>query len=254
MPNGSRAPIIFFSDRPTREYAPSRRDRVDEFRHDPGFLAHGDQMQDRFGIRGRGKDRAALLQFALHGQRVGDVAVVGDGEAAAGELGKQRLDVAQSFAAGRRIAGVADRAVAGQAVETERLVKVSPIRPTWRSMENWLPVKGNDTRGFLAPMLERVQTERDHGGCVFLAENTEHTAFVMEAVGLIVDRVFRPVSSLSRDPVSVMSSDLSLQAGRSDPGRKQSSACGGCVLSRVLQSRCHAAARESSHLHHRAAC
>jgi hypothetical protein len=46
------------------------------------LFADRDQVQDGLGVRGRGKDRAARLQFALHGQGVGDVAIVGDREAA----------------------------------------------------------------------------------------------------------------------------------------------------------------------------
>ena len=73
-------------------------------------LAGRHQVQDRLGVGGRGEDRALLLQRALHGQRVGEVAVVGDGEAALGKLGEERLDVAQAGAAGGGIAGVADGA------------------------------------------------------------------------------------------------------------------------------------------------
>ncbi len=50
-----------------------------------------------------------LDQVALEVQRVRDVAVVRHREAAAGEVGEQRLDVAQAGAAGGRVAHVADR-------------------------------------------------------------------------------------------------------------------------------------------------
>ena len=48
------------------------------------------------------------MSVARAGARVGDVAVVRDREAAAGELGEQRLDVAQRRLAGGRVANVAD--------------------------------------------------------------------------------------------------------------------------------------------------
>ena len=51
------------------------------------------------------------------GHGVGEVAVVGDGEAAAGELGEERLDVAPTDAAGGGVADMADGAVAGQPVD-----------------------------------------------------------------------------------------------------------------------------------------
>ena len=56
-----------------------------------------------------------LLQRALHGHGVGEIAVVGDGEAAVGKFGKERLDVAQAGAAGGGVARVADGARALQA-------------------------------------------------------------------------------------------------------------------------------------------
>ena len=51
-------------------------------------------MEDHLGVGGRLEDRAAPLQPLLQRHGVGEVAVVGDGETAAGELGEERLDVA----------------------------------------------------------------------------------------------------------------------------------------------------------------
>ena len=45
-----------------------------------------------------------------------------------------------------------------------------------------LAVIGDDAGRFLAPVLERVQPERDDGGCVLAAENAEDASFVVEAV------------------------------------------------------------------------
>ena len=49
------------------------------------------------------------LSVAAQLHRVGQIAVVGDREAALGKLGEQRLDVAQRGLAGGRIADMADR-------------------------------------------------------------------------------------------------------------------------------------------------
>ena len=56
-------------------------------------------------------------KLAAQRQAVGQVAVVADGEAAALELGEQRLDVAQDGLAGGGIAHMADGGGAGQAVD-----------------------------------------------------------------------------------------------------------------------------------------
>ncbi len=58
-------------------------------RSDDPFAAAGDQMQDDFGVGGRLEDRAAFLQDRAQRQRVGEVAVVGDGNAAAGKFGEE---------------------------------------------------------------------------------------------------------------------------------------------------------------------
>ena len=140
MPSGSRhADHLLRGQRHQREGAFDLPDRLDEARVEVALLAGGDQVQDRLGVGGRREDRALLLQRALHGHGVGDVAVVGDGEAAVGKLGEEGLDVAQAGAAGGGVARVADGAGALQPVDDRCLVKVSPIRPTWRSTWNWLP-------------------------------------------------------------------------------------------------------------------
>ncbi len=83
-------------------------------------------------------------------------------------------------------------------------MKVSPIRPTWRSTWNWRAVIGDDARRFLAAMLQRVQAERDDRRGVLPAEDAEHAAFVVEMIvglgGKQVVRVCHQTASL-RKPV-----------------------------------------------------
>ena len=56
--------------------------------------AGGDEVEDDLGVGGRLEDRAVALQAILQGEGIGEIAVMGDGEAAAGKFGEQRLDVA----------------------------------------------------------------------------------------------------------------------------------------------------------------
>ena len=77
-------------------------------------------MDDDLGVGGRLEERAAAHQRPADGERVGQVAVVRDGEAAELEVGEQRLDVAQHRLAGGGVAHVADGDVAVQPADDGR--------------------------------------------------------------------------------------------------------------------------------------
>ena len=162
--------------------------RVDEARIEVALAAGGDEVQDRLGVGGRREDRALLLQRALHGQGIGDVAVVGDREAAVGEFGKERLDVAQAGAAGGGVAGMADGAVARQAVDDGWLGESVADQADMALDVELRAVKGDDARRFLAAMLEGMQAERDDRRRVLMAEDAEHAAFVVEISSASAER------------------------------------------------------------------
>ena len=75
------------------------------------------QMENDLGVGRRLHHGAFAHELAAQRQAVGQIAVVADGEAAGIELGEQRLHVAQDGFAGGRIADMADRGIAGQAVD-----------------------------------------------------------------------------------------------------------------------------------------
>ena len=160
---------------------------VDEAVDEARFARARDQMQDHLGVGGRLHDRALVHEFAAQRQPVGQIAVMADGEAERIELGEQRLHVAQQGLAGGRIADMADRRHAGQAVDDLALRKVvADQAETPLGMEP-VAVEGDDAGGFLAAMLERMQAERGDGGGVGMAENAEDPAFLAEAVGVQVE-------------------------------------------------------------------
>ena len=101
----------------------------------------GDEVEDDLGVRGRLADGAVADQVAAQRQAVGEVAVVGDGEAAALEFGEQRLHVAQHGLAGGGVADVADRREAFEALDVARSEKLSPTRPSLRSEWKTCPSK-----------------------------------------------------------------------------------------------------------------
>ncbi len=113
---------------------------------------------------------------------------MGDREAAGGELGEQRLHVAQDGAAGRRIAHMADRGGARQPLDRRRAGEMVADQPEPLLRMEPLAVEGDDAGRFLAAMLQRVQAERGDRGGVRVAENAEHPAFLAQAVGFGVER------------------------------------------------------------------
>ena len=62
-----------------------------------------DQVDDDLGIAGRLEDAAAAHELPAKPVRVGQIAVMADRQSAKGEIGEERLDVAQLDLAGRRV-------------------------------------------------------------------------------------------------------------------------------------------------------
>ena len=131
MPSGSRAPISFLLvSADQRIGALDLAQRLDEAVDDLRPARARREQQHDLGVGGRLADRAAANELAPQRQAVGQIAVMGDREAAGLELGEQRLDVAQDGLAGRRVAHVADRRrrrAGGRCVAA--LEKWSPTRP-----------------------------------------------------------------------------------------------------------------------------
>ncbi len=115
---------------------------------------------------------------------------MGEGDAAAFQVGVERLDVAQETAAGGGVAGMADGHRAGQpfgevavAEGLADLLGVAlPVEP--------LAVVAGDPAGFLAAVLKGVQAERGEGAGVIRAEDPENPAF--QPGGVVVRVADRP--------------------------------------------------------------
>ena len=65
-------------------------------------------MNDGFGVAGGLEEATSLDQFLANLVGIGEIAVVGNGQATEFEVGEQRLNIAEQRAAGSRIADVAD--------------------------------------------------------------------------------------------------------------------------------------------------
>ena len=139
-------------------------------------------MQDDLGIGGRLADGAGGDELLAQGEGVGEIAVVGDGEAAGVDVGKQRLHVAQHRIAAGRIAIVADGDVALQALDDAGAGEVVADEAHAALGVELPAVEGDDAAGFLAAMLEGVQAERGDGGGFGVPKNTKDPAFLAESV------------------------------------------------------------------------
>ena len=151
--------------------------RLDEAVDEAAALGLRDQVQDHFGVGGGLHHGAVEHELAAQRQSVGEVAVMADRETAGVEFGEQRLHVAQDGGACRGIADMADRGVAGQALDHFAAGEGVADEAEPAFTVEAAAVEGDDAGGFLAAMLEGVQSERGDGGGLGVAENAEHAAF-----------------------------------------------------------------------------
>src|SRR6202000_2352188 len=100
------------------------------------------------------------------------------------ELGEQRLDIAQDGCAGGGIADVANRGAAGQALDHFAAGEgvADETKPAF-GMKT-AAVEGDDTGGFLAAMLEGMQSERCDSSGVWMAEDAEYAAFLAKRIAV----------------------------------------------------------------------
>ena len=144
----------------------------------------GDEVEHDLGVRRRLADRALRDELAAERQAVGEVAVVADRDAADFELGKERLHVAEDRLAGRRVAHVAHRHVAGDAGEGRGLGEMVADEAKLAFRVELAAIEADDARRLLAAMLERVEAERRERRGVGVAQNAEHPALFAQGVAV----------------------------------------------------------------------
>ena len=119
--------------------------------------ASATEMQDDFGVGRRLEDGAGGDQLPAQRQGVGEVAVVGDGEAAGIQIGEQRLHVAQDGVAGGGVAVVAEGMWPLRRPMHVGLVEVVADQAQAALGVEVVAVVGDDARRLLAAVLEGVQ-------------------------------------------------------------------------------------------------
>ena len=157
-------------------------ERVDQALHHGRLLRAGDQVDDHLGIGSRLEQTTLLDQLAAERERVGQVAVVPERQAAEREVGVQRLDVAQQRRARGRVADVADRGVTGQRADHRLVAEVIADQPERPVAVEHPTVEADDAGRLLAAVLQGVQAEHGVGRGVVVAVDAEHAALLAQLV------------------------------------------------------------------------
>src|SRR5207302_8681170 len=132
-------------------------------------------------IRVRLEDGALALHVGAQGVGIREIAVVGDGDGAAGGVGRDRLGVPRLRSTGRRVPHVTDGAMPGQPSQALRAEYVGHPAHGLLNVE-LLAVGGRDARGLLPAMVEGVETEVGDVGRFRMIPDAEHATFVVELV------------------------------------------------------------------------
>ena len=105
-----------------------------------------------------------------------------EGKAAEGQVGIERLDIADQRAAGGGVAIVADGAMALQH-GNHFLVAEGLVDQAQRAVGvEMRAVEADDSSRLLPAVLQSVQAQRGQGRGVAVAEHAEHAAFLMQLV------------------------------------------------------------------------
>ena len=126
----------------------------------------GQQVEDDFAIDRGLKNRALGLEFLAELGGIDEVAIVADGELAAGGADHKRLGVFDVAGTGGRIAHVADGARAGETFQIAGAENLGDEAHAFVHGEGTVGTLGRDDAGaFLSAMLEREKAViRNHGG------------------------------------------------------------------------------------------
>ena len=155
---------------------------VDDAILDPLLPGAGDEVDENLGVHRGLEDRTGDLELPLKFLGVHEIAVVGDGNGAGLEIDHQRLGVFQLRAARRGVADVPDGGVPRQPGE-DLLREDVGDQPHLLVEDDPFAVGAGDPRAFLAPVLQRVETQVRHVRRLGVPVDPENAALVVPAVG-----------------------------------------------------------------------
>src|SRR5512143_2310149 len=132
-------------------------------------------------------------------------------DAAARQIGEQRLNIARRRTASRRIAVVTDGERTLQIDRTRAVLAAEDVadqsRVAFRSEMS--VVIGDDTGGFLPAMLKRMQAEHGQRARIRVPENAEYAALLAQRIPLKVLILWKAGHGLPLPPLPVASKSLS---------------------------------------------
>src|SRR5260370_1627239 len=178
-------------------------------------LRAGNEMDADFGVAVGRENRAAMVELAAPLGGVGKVAVVAEGNFALVAIDHDGLGVEQSFVACGGVARVTDRKAAGELRKDAWLEDFFDF--AHRAVDvQFFAVARDNARGFLATMLEGVETEVGKVGSFGVAEDAEDTTFVVEVI------VRNGANSIHCRPESVAKNRSRTNGRNSQPRKKPS--------------------------------
>ena len=156
--------------------------RIGQPIHHGGKPAHRDQVNEHFAIGGGLEQAAPPHQRPAQNGRIGQIAVMRHRQPAKGEIGIQRLHIAQHHIARGGIPVMADGSMALQPVHHPLILKILPHQPDAAMRVEALAIMGDDAGRCLAAMLQRMQPERGQRPGIGMVPNPEHAALIMRPV------------------------------------------------------------------------
>ena len=172
-----------------RSYHPGHG--VPDFLGDGDAGRTGDHPGEDLGIGCSLEELPLLLQFQAEGERVGEVAIVRDGQFTEVTLDTHRASVADAVRAGSGVARVADGEVAGEILQV-LLIERLRDEPEAGVAGNVMAIGRRDTGALLSPMLQRVEREeRDARHILTGSIDAEHPTFFMRFVHFVEAFVWR---------------------------------------------------------------
>src|SRR5688500_8164286 len=130
-------------------------------------------MQDDLGVAGRLKNRSRADEIVAKLSGVHEVPVVTDGDLPVSAVDQERLRILERALARRRVPGVANREMAGQALESFLFERVGNLAHAARE-PHALAVGRRNARAFLTTMLQRVKAERGQTGSFRMPEDAKY--------------------------------------------------------------------------------
>src|SRR5712675_2424699 len=155
-----------------------------------------------------------MFEVAAPFPRTGQITVVAQGQLALVAVNDNRLRVHQRSVAGRRVARMSERCVAGKPRKHVGLKNIRDQAETFFKMQ-FPAVARDDARRFLSAMLQRVEAQIGHLRGLGMAEDSAHAAVIVETIVVYLNQTAHSAfrKSVSRRSLSIAPDHTSATGG-----------------------------------------